>query len=260
VSDHRDRERTWVYGVVDGGAPEPGDLVGVDGGRVRLVRAGGLAALAGQVPFDRYGADALKSSLEDLERLETLAREHQQVLDGALALGAVIPLRLCTIFDHEDHVRDMLSRERAALEAGLERVRGSAEWGVKAYYLDGQAPEPTTAARAAPSGTEWLERRRAERAAATAEREVAEQRAAAIHARLGEHASAAVLSRPHDRRLSGREGEMVLNAAYLVAAERADAFRGVVDALAREHEAHGLSLELTGPWAPYHFVAELGES
>src|SRR4051794_40038343 len=63
-------------------------------------------------------------------------------------------------------------------------------------------------------------------------------------ARLSERAAAAALSRPQDRRLSGREAEMVLNAAYLVPIEGADAFRRVVEELGREHERDGLQLEL----------------
>ena len=59
-----------------------------------------------------------------------------------------------------------------------------------------------------------------------------------------ERASAATLSRPHDRRLSGRDTEMVLNAAYLVPAEGVAAFRAIVEDLARRHEADGVELEL----------------
>ena len=240
----------WVYGVVPAGVAAPAGP-GVDGAPVRLVAAGDVAALATPVPLDRFGADALQRSLEDLGQLEALARAHQEVLDRALA-GGVVPFRLCTIYESEDHVREMLEREQATLAAGLERLRGSAEWGVKAYL----AAVPAEPAPAAHTGTEWLERKRDDRASAAAAQEAAEQRAAAIHARLGEHAAAAVVSRPHERRLSGHDGEMLLNAAYLVANDRADGFRDVVAALAREHEPHGLQLELTGPWAAYHFVAE----
>ena len=248
-----ERDGVWVYGIVDGGAPDPDPaLEGVDGAPVQAIRAAGLAALAGTVPLDRFGAEVLKTSLEDLQQLEALARAHQHVLDRARERGGVVPFRLCTIYDGPDHVREMLERERESLAATLERVRGAAEWGVKAY----QVAAPARAPASAPSGTAWLERKREDRAAAEAAREATEQRAATIHARLGEHAAASALSRPHDRRLSGHEGEMVLNAAYLVASAQADEFGAVVDALARDHEAAGLRLELTGPWAPYHFVGE----
>src|SRR5262245_51000324 len=53
----------WVYGIVDGGAPDPDPaLEGVDGAPVQAVRAAGLTALAGAVPLDRFGADALEAS------------------------------------------------------------------------------------------------------------------------------------------------------------------------------------------------------
>jgi len=63
-----------------------------------------------------------------------------------------------------------------------------------------------------------------------------------------------VLGRPHDRRLTGREGEMVFNASYLVAREDAGTFAALVHALDEEHARAGRSVELTGPWPPYHFV------
>jgi hypothetical protein len=59
-----------------------------------------------------------------------------------------------------------------------------------------------------------------------------------------------VLGPPQDRRLSGRDAEMVLNASYLVERERARDFAGLVDTLG----GNGFALELTGPWPAYHFV------
>jgi hypothetical protein len=84
--------------------------------------------------------------------------------------------------------------------------------------------------------------------------EAVETAAAEVHVRLAQSASAAVLGRPQERRLSGRDAEMVLNGAYLVPRGEARDFAALVDALGRRHE--GLTLELTGPWPPYHFVAE----
>jgi Gas vesicle synthesis protein GvpL/GvpF len=241
----------WVYGVVDRDAPELGEEKGIDGAAVKLIGAGPLAALASTVPGERFGEDALKAALEDVERLEALARAHQDVIDRALARGVVVPFRLCTIYEDEGRVREMLERE--PLEEALDRLRGTAEWGVKAYRAD---RDEAAAAPAARSGTEYLRRKRDERETAEAAREAVEERAATIHTQLAAHAREAALSRPHDRRLSGDEREMLLNGSYLVPLERVDGFREAVEALDRENAPHGVRLELTGPWAPYHFVAE----
>jgi hypothetical protein len=240
----------WVYGVVEDAAPAP---AGVDGAPVRPIRRGEIAALASTVPVERFGEEPLKAALEDLERVEALARAHQAVIDHALAHGAVVPFRLCTIYADEARVQEMLAREHDALRRTLDRLRGNAEWGVKVYRAKQVEPSP---GQAAGSGTEWLRRKQADRNAAEAARSADHDRVAAIHAYLAERARAAALARPHDRRVSGDERPMLLNGAYLLPVDRADRFRAAVEELDREHAPYGLELELTGPWAPYHFVAD----
>ena len=58
--------------------------------------------------------------------------------------------------------------------------------------------------------------------------------------------------------LAGRSATMVLNAAYLVADERADEFAAAVNELAARHPA--VRLTLTGPWPAYSFAAPDGEA
>jgi hypothetical protein len=213
-----------------------------------------MAALVSDVPRERFGEQALTARLEDLESLEALARGHEAVLEAAMATGAVVPFRLCTIYASSDRLDEMLDREGLTLTAALDRLDGMQEWGVKAFMTDAADAVTADAATAPASGTEYLSRKRERRDAADAGREAIEELVAGIHARLAECAAAAALSRPHDRRLSGRETEMALNAAYLVPREGADGFRLIVQELARRHEADGVELELTGPWPPHHFV------
>ena len=240
----------WVYGVVPAGA-EPNLPEGVDGHPVRLHSHGEVTALLSEVPGDRFGEQALKARLEDLDALEAVARAHESVLQAALGSGAVVPFRLCTIYSSSERLDAMLDRERPSLEATLTRLDGMDEWGVKAFL---RAAAAVPAAAPAATGTEYLSRKREHREAAEAGREAGDTVVAGIHARLAEAATSAVLSRPHDRRLSGRDAEMVLNGAYLVPRDGAHGFRAIVEALGQRHEPDGIELELTGPWPPHHFV------
>jgi hypothetical protein len=245
----------WLYGVLGGDAPEPPPLEGPDGHhRVQVLRHAGLAALVAAVPLEEFGAEALRQRLEDLERLEALARAHEQVLDVALGLGPVVPFRLCTIYESADGVRAMLEHERTGLASALARLDGMVELGVKGFLARGPVTGAERPTAMATSGTDYLARKRAARDAAEAERGATADTAAAVHAQLAEHAADAVVSRPQDRRLTGRDEEMVLNAAYLVPAARADEFRALVGSLASEHASEGLELQATGPWPAYHFV------
>jgi hypothetical protein len=239
----------WVYGVVSAGPADPPQ--GVDGRLVRAHRHGTVAALVSEVPGERFGEQALKARLEDLDQLEALARAHEAVLQAAMEAGGVVPFRLCTIYASSARLDAMLEREGMALTAALERLDGMQEWGVKALLREA---EPAAATTEPATGTDYLSRKRERREATEAGRELSETVVAEVHARLAERAAAAVLGRPQDRRLSGRDTEMVLNAAYLVPRDQADAFRDAVGDLGRRHEADGVALELTGPWPPHHFV------
>jgi Gas vesicle synthesis protein GvpL/GvpF len=238
----------WAYGVVPAAAAPP-DVPGIAGRPVERLNHDGLAALVTAVPAERFTGAALQERLEDLDELEALARGHEAVLDAVLAAGDLVPFRMCTIYRSPDTVRHMLATEAERLKRALDRLRGKAEWGVKAFV---RAPAAAQAAGRPSSGAEYLARRSAERRQAALEDDALVAAAAGVHARLAQGASAAVLAAPQDRRLHGRDTEMMLNASYLVERERAGDFAGLVESL----DADGLALELTGPWPAYHFVTE----
>ena len=48
----------------------------------------------------------------------------------------------------------------------------------------------------------------------------------------------------------------MLDAAFLVKRRDARRFKGTVNEAARPLGDRGLTLSLTGPWPPYHFVAD----
>jgi len=75
-----------------------------------------------------------------------------------------------------------------------------------------------------------------------------------LHERLLAAADDGVLLAPQRPEVSGREEEMVLNGAYLVADR--SRFEHALAGLARERREEGVELELTGPWPPYNFVPE----
>jgi Gas vesicle synthesis protein GvpL/GvpF len=75
-----------------------------------------------------------------------------------------------------------------------------------------------------------------------------------VHARLQDWASDAVLNPPQNRDLSGHEGEMLLNGAYLVETPKVARLRELVGELQERHRELGVRLELTGPWPPYNFM------
>ena len=75
-----------------------------------------------------------------------------------------------------------------------------------------------------------------------------------MHARLQDWALDAVSRPPQNPELSGHQGQMLLNAAYLVDRDRTEELHQIVSELEQRHLALDARIELTGPWPPYNFV------
>ena len=240
----------YLYAVSDADAPDPDVSAGVDGAPVRRVVAGRLAAVVSAVDAVRFSEEALQRSLEDLQWLEATARAHHAVVAAAAQGGPVAPVRLATVYLDDDRVRGLLTEKEAAFASALDRVRGRVEWGVKGFAAPSAASaEPEPAPGAGP-GASYLAKRLAQRNSAARGQEAALAAAEAVHRELAGAALAERRYPPQDPRLTGRQEEMVLNAAYLVPADGAAALRDVVEA----HAEGAVRLELTGPWAPYSFA------
>jgi Gas vesicle synthesis protein GvpL/GvpF len=263
-----DSRCVWLYAVTDHmAAPPAGELngAGVGGGAPRALRAAGLAGIVGDVDQREFGEAALRRNLEDLGWLEQTARAHHAVIEAAGKRGPVVPMRLATVYSSDASVLTMLRDRAADFRDALSRVGRCREWGVKAFAAAPADPDPGPQGPpggqdpAGRPGTAYLKRRRAQLASRTNGRQDAVAGAGAVHAELTRLSVAARLYPPQAPQLAGQTTPMVLNAAYLVADERAGEFAAAVDDLTGRHRS--VRLDLTGPWPAYSFVggSEAGE-
>lgn len=257
-------EAWWVYCVVPAGRELPPGLIGLAGGTPVAVESGSLAAVASPVPLDVYGEGPLRENLNDIDWLERMARTHEAVLEQMLRGGEVVPVRVCTIYSSQAQVEAMLAERAPGFHRTLARLAGRSEWGVKALVdrakLESHAVEAGALDVEAPggggAGAAYIARKRliakvreeSERLISTAVRDA--------HAELAGHAEDAAVLPAQNRELSGHEGEMVLNSAYLVTEADQDEFASLVHELDARYDACGFTLQLTGPWPPYNFVQD----
>lgn len=254
----------YVYGVQHAAADPPADAPGVVDAPVEGVEAEGLRAIVSTVRRDDFGPDAVGDDVGDLEWIGTNARAHEAVLCSALDGGPVLPLRFGTVFRDREAVAEVLRRHRAELVAELERMAGVREWGAKVLvdldacdrWIAGQSPgAPGRTTEPAPTdGRAYLARRQAQRGARDERHRLLLDVSREIHERLSELAVDAVTEPPQQRRLSGHEGEMILNGAYLVDDTGIDRFHEAADDLNERHADKGVVVHITGPWPPHQFI------
>ncbi|HWU11599.1 MAG TPA: GvpL/GvpF family gas vesicle protein [Streptomyces sp.] len=250
---------SYVYAVSRAGTPLDEALAGrpgLEGGPLRAVRAGELMALVSSVPSALYGTEGMKAQMEDLGRLEVLARTHHAVVEAAYEHAAVLPMRLATVYLDDERVRGMLGEREPEFTALLDRLNDHVELGVKVYADPREAvtvssggPETDTAAS---PGRAYLQRRRAQQQNHRRTYRAAGAVASEVTARVAGIAAAHVTHRPQQGDLAQAAGENIVNDAYLVHGSQADAFRAALAGLA--DDTPGVRVEITGPWAPYSFA------
>ena len=249
---------TWLYCVVRAGRrPAVPRAAGIPGASpLRVLDAGeGLWLVVADVSRDAWSAEAIESRLADLDWLGAVALGHEAVVERFVAAEALLPAKLFTIFLDDGRAVEHVQRDRRRIVKALGRIAGRVELGVRVAFDESKAlrkAEAESRRLSRGTGAGFLLRKKKVQEAARSGGEAAVARARSLHRKLSARAVDAV--QKDVVAADGSTSRLVLDAAYLVDARRAAAFRKAVRTLARDAERASLSVEVTGPWPAYHFA------
>ena len=230
------------------------------GDDVRLVeipRSGKSASrdwlVVSTIPESAYGETALDQGLQDLEWVAPRALAHETVVEHFLSSPAVLPMQLFTLFSGDQRAVEHVVRDRRRIASIVKRIAGKVEWGLRLSWTPpASAPAASRGRRQPKSGADYLVRTREQRDVAQLQMKQARRHAARMYKAVSAAASAARRRTATEQAAPG--SRLVLDAAFLVPARRAAAFRAAVHRHARTLEDAGLSVSLTGPWPAYNFI------
>lgn len=181
-----------------------------------------------------------------VEPTEDALWQHEAIVEGLMAVGAVLPVRFGTILGDESAVQATVAAHYAQFLGDLNRVRGRVELGLRVLWDDeGPAIDEGDAKSQARSGRAYLMGRLVQERRVRAWRKRAEVLAAEIEQPLVDLAAETT----HQILVSPR---MLLTAAFLVGEADVTRFRERVAVLQTGHPA--LRFMCTGPWPPYSFM------
>ena len=259
----------YVYGIVPASSAPAPTLVGVDDAAVALERedGGDVAALVSVLDGPEYTPESLEARSGDVDWVSPRAVAHDRVLTWASDRGAVVPMPMFSLFSGKPAVQDMLRDRATQLSATLTRIGDAREYALRVYRVDAEllgaidslSPrlhELAATAAAASPGQRYLLERKLDGEKRAEMRGVTQRIVDEILGALSPHARQT--ARSPIPRIADTEarGTMVLNAAFLVAPDQLDAFRGVLTEEMTARGAQGFKFDFTGPWPPYHFVNE----
>ncbi len=254
----------YVYAITDPACAAPPESRGLDDCALVARTIENVVAV-----LTNHDLRQVTPTPENLWRHETVVESIMRQCD------AVLPARFGTLFADVSALDETLARHATSLAAGLRRVRGCVELGLRVLWQPkASQPDPKStggtdipvcdvgtadtgkSARATnidtntntTSGRAYMQARLEDerRRRATAER--AERLATELHDAL------APLARDSTRRVLP-SADVLLSSAYLVPRGDADAFAARARELSASHP--DLRLLCTGPWPPYHFAPPL---
>ncbi|WP_043192506.1 GvpL/GvpF family gas vesicle protein [Streptomyces sp. NRRL F-2664] len=219
------------------------------------------AFVTSEVAHADWHEEALRVRFEDLAWLEATARAHHHVIQALSDGTTILPLRMATLYQDRERALAALREQRSAFAERLALLAHHAEYGVKVYVrpdtgtgtgADGAAPAAAPPAAGSP-GKAYLQARKRQHHAREDRYQQAARAAERIAAAAAPHATHAVRHPTQAGPLArGESGENVLNDAYLVPEDRAEAFRRAVERAGED--LPGVRVDVTGPWAPYSFA------
>jgi hypothetical protein len=253
----------YVYGIINAGAEMVArGLRGIGDGPLATVTEGQLTAVYSRVPREDFEETELRTHLSDMAWVEHVARGHEAALDELCSQTTVIPMRMCTVYQTESRLREMLQREREPLTEAIEHLEGKREWGVQAFLhrdraslsVGGDECSGSPGGSSGSAGAAYMQRRRRERDSEVQLERLVAEAAEEIHDSLAAAAVDSALNSPQRPEATGRRAEMVLNGVYLVEDQAKEAFDDRVRELQSNFSSTGLELLVTGPWPPYNFL------
>jgi hypothetical protein len=213
-----------------------------------------LWLIAGTVLEREYSEAALQRGLRDLDWVGRRAMAHEAVVEHFLSAPAVVPMQLFTLFASDERAVEHVVRDRRRLARILPRIERQLEWGIRLTWDERAARETVDRrhAKGPRSGASYLARKRDLLDVGRVQLKAARAEADRFFRAMTREASQSRRRMETEQAAPG--SRLLLDAAFLVPAQRKGAFRAAVQRSAKKLGKSGVSLSLTGPWPPYNFI------
>lgn len=240
---------------------------GIDGEHPLLVEdIGNVAAIFSEVNLEDFTGPEAQARMEDLAWIGPRALRHEEVIMAVMEQVPVLPVRFGTVFSSFEAMKEPLRRHWDTWSMFFRDTAGKKEWSLRAYMDRPQVRSQIMAVRLAaekeqldglsPGKRYFLE----QKIKGAVEREVTSWLKGIgedILSKVQKVSSSFSERRLLSREVTGMDDEMFFHGAFLVPDRSVDVLQGLTGEWNRHHETQGLSLELSGPWPPYHFAPVL---
>jgi len=230
-----------------------------------------LCALVSPVPIDEYNEETLNLRIENLEWISSKARRHDDIVRYAMKFHPVVPVRFGTIYASNERLLEVLRNGYDELCSYLDFIDGKEEWGVKIYAKEEAGKKAIEdsdelirqldreISNATPGQAYLLRKKRADLVRQQSDN-VLDKIADDMYQLLLSWSIKGRKNKVLSKRATGKENDMILNAAFLINIQDVADFKEKIGLLSASYEGDVFSFEISGPWPCYNFCPEFKSS
>ncbi|MFS0728225.1 GvpL/GvpF family gas vesicle protein [Paenibacillus sp. 1P07SE] len=261
----------YVYGLIPSPELELTALpsfVGMDGANhAYALPLGEITAVVCELDDAEYGEEALQERMNhDMAWLQEKAMHHHETLLMLNSRYTLIPMKLFTIHKSQASLEHKVDNAREPITALFAKLRDREEWNVKIFCNDAALRErvklqdPVIAAKqqeisGLSPGRQFFEKKKIEKWIDRQLEEYKNQTCSELHDQFSRYAQAETVKRNWSKEATGRQENMSWNSVYLLPSNMVERFLSEIQAKKAAYEDQGWTIEASGPWPAYHFVA-----
>jgi hypothetical protein len=231
-----------------------------------FIPTAGLYACVCNVPENEFSEENLEKNLNDLEWLKKNVERHEKTIEKIMQGTSVIPFKLATVFFNEQNLQSFLEKYTGEMNEKLNYVKDKEEWGVKIYYEPEKLKQSVLLesgklreidrqiSSASPGKAYLLGKKKTELISVEMNEGINRYRETFLEL-LKKFCFNACILELKSRKVTGRNDDMILNAAFLIEKNMVPQFVSLLKTLGNDSEftAIGFCFDSTGPWPPYNF-------
>lgn len=257
----------YLYAVVSR-VPENLNEIGAieAGSNLFAVRSNGFSCIVSSVPASVYCHQTHETPAQQLEWITQRALRHDEIVRHLHCVTTTVPFKFGTLCATPAELHGILDKFQRTFAVLLDRFQAREEWGVKAYMDEAiisrhVADDPQVMAlsqghfQQSPGHAYFLQKKR-EKLIAALEQEFIGSLSDEIRTRLQEFTDCIVDS-GSSLELPGKSLRLVLTAALLIDKEHRAALEAALAQIESDYAGYLLVTELSGPWPPYSFSADV---
>lgn len=226
-----------------------------------------VVAVLSKVSLEEFCGPSAESRMKDLSWVGPRACRHEEAVEQVTRHSPVFPARFGTIFSSLESLKKFLRKHHRAILEFLDQIADKDEWSVKglmdrakardellSVVLDRQSADLDSLS----PGKRYFQEQRIRNDVEKELNRYVRGVSKGIWNDLGRYASDFAERKVFSRDLTGEDGDMILNWAFLVPRKLVSDFRARLDQANEAHKHQGLTLVMSGPWPPYSFCPSLG--